>query len=236
MLRDERTFVLPISQQEVTIREADGYTERLLLRRNRKIYEVVPEYLASMIVRMGSKEEVTKKDVLALLTPDQEFLAIECFKLNYGDKFEFDYECPSVGCNQGVVERAFNLNDLEFTKLDPELAGTDPTVTVTLPRSGKVAVIGMLDGKKELMLLEQASNGTLDLVQSAYQAIRSLDGQECSYEDIVNLPLADQKAIRKARRKLVCGYDTNIVVTCDECGEKVTINVLMHKDFFLPAG
>ena len=122
-------------------------------------------------------------------------------------------------------------------KLPQDLDTTDPTISLTLPRSKKAAIVGMLNGHKEAILIEQILTTGADLNQGDFLSLRELDGsKDFSYEDVVKLPLADHKAIRSARKKLVCGYDTIITVTCDTCGSKNSINVVMHKDFLLPTG
>lgn len=229
--REEATIRLPISKQEVVIKEGDGYTERALLKKNRKVYETIPYYLAAMTVSIGDKSPITREDILKLLTPDQEYLMIECYRLNFGDTFEFGFRCPHCEKDQEV---AFNLDDLEFRSLPDDLDADDPTITVNLPRSGRRTEIGMLNGEQELILLDLAASGTLDLNQADYQCLRSLDGsRDFTYEEVVNLPLADHKAIRKGRKKLLCGYDTNIAVTCESCEKKDAVNILMHQDFLL---
>ncbi|MGC8718231.1 MAG: hypothetical protein ACP5RW_09580, partial [bacterium] len=78
---------------------------------------------------------------------------------------------------------------------------------------------------------------TFDPNQSTFLSIRSIDGSDkFSYEDIVNLPLMDHKAIRTVRSKLLFGPDTNIVVRCKSCGVKMQLNILVNKDFLFPAG
>ncbi len=229
------TITLPISNKEVTIREGDGYSDKILLKKNKKLYETYPEYLASLIVDIDGKERVNKKDVLDLFAPDQEFLAIECFKLNYGNEFHFNFTCPVCEVSE---EHSVDLEGLEFKDLPDAIKNTDPVVEGKLPRSGKRVTVGMLTGHQESILLEQIISGpVVDSNQAAYQSIRFIDGsKDFSYEDIINLVQADLREIRRLRKKLICGYDTEIVVKCTECGEKSSINLMTSRDFLLPEG
>ena len=105
------TITLPISNKEVIIREGDGYSDKILLKKNKKLYETYPEYLASLVVDIDGKERVNKRDVLDLFAPDQEYLAIECYKLNYGNEFKFMFTCPHCEHNE---EHSVDLETLEF--------------------------------------------------------------------------------------------------------------------------
>lgn len=229
------TIVLPISGKEVTIKEGDGYSDKILLKKNKKLYETYPEYLASLIVEIDGQERINKRHVLELVAPDQEYLAIECYKLNYGNDFRFTFQCPSC---EHTEEHSVDLEKLEFKDLPDDLKTVDPVVEGVLPRSKRRVTVGMLNGHQEALLLEQIIAGpVVDSNQSAFQAIRFLDGsKDFSYEDVINLVQADLREIRRLRRKLICGYDTEVVVKCSECGEKSSINLMTSRDFLLPEG
>lgn len=232
--RETRDIALPISGKKIVIREGDGYSTRALLKKNKRIYDSVFDYLASMVVTIDDRPNISRSDVLKLLTPDQEFLSIEAYRLNYGDDFEFEFSCPSCDAESDQI---VNLTKLTFIELSKELTGPDPIINITLPKSKKTAVVGMLTGEKELDLLMLAATTGPDINQASFKALRALDGEiDFSFEDVIVLPLADHKAIRKARKKLICGYDTNISVTCPKCEESFVMNILVHRDFLLPAG
>jgi len=231
---ETRNLVFKICKKPFVITEGDGYVDRLLLRKNKKFNDVVSDYLAALTVEIDGKTPVSRDDILNLVSPDQVFLSIQCYMLNYGDVFEFEYNCQE--CNNSSVQ-SFDLNSLEFVELPLELQVPDPTIEVLLPRSKKKAVLGMLNGHKESILIQQILTTGIDLNQGDFLSLRSLDGStDFSYEDVVKLPLADHKALRKARKQLACGYDTNINVTCDNCGALGSVNILMNKDFLLPTG
>jgi len=226
---------LPVSQKVVTITEGDGYSERMLLKKGKKMFEVMFDYLASLVLDIDGKK-ASPNDLLDLLLPDQEFLAIACYKLNYGNMFEFSHLCSSCGHEE---DRAVDLNALEFQPWPKEFGAPspDPTVGLELPKSKKKLVLGLLNGHKERKLMEQASSGAIDLNQAVFQSIRTVDGgTDFAYEDVVSLPLADIKAIRKKRRKMTLGYDTTASVVCSECGANYQFNILSHSDFLLPGG
>lgn len=231
--QETKIITLPVSKLEAVIQEGDGSTERVILKRGKKIYEVFPEYLAAMTTRIGDKTQITVQHILDLFAPDQEYIAVELSKLNYGDSWDFEFACGS--CNKSS-DQSYDLNKLDYREPPPEM-GPDPTVDIILPKSKKRAVVGLLTGHKERILFEQAATSGIDLVQAAFQSLRSLGNQtDFSFRDVDKLKLRDLKEIRKLRKQLIFGYDTNINISCPYCDAAVSMNILLHKDFLLPAG
>jgi hypothetical protein len=232
--KDQKEITLPVSQKVVVLQEGDGYSDRLLLRRNKKAIEAIFDYMASLVVSIDQKTDIQASDLKQLFAPDNEFLMVEAYRLNYGDMFDFEFTCPSCDFSEA---RSVPLDKLEFKKLPSGIQGPDPLIEITLPKTKKPATIGMLTGEKEIMLMQQATTQGVDLNQTDRLSLRSLDGNtDPAYEDVVKLPLADHRAIRKARQKLICGIDTTVRVVCSACGAPTTFNMLLNKDFFLPAG
>jgi hypothetical protein len=230
---ETREITLPISGKVIVIKEGNGYAFRALIKRNKRIFESIYDYLASMVVSIDGRP-AGKTDILKLLLPDQEYLSIEIYKLCYGDIFDFEFACPSCG---KVSQQEFPLDKLEFVPLADGLTGPDPIITVSLPRRKVQVIVGMLTGEKELTLLQQAATTGADLNQGDFMALRAFDGSiDFSFEDVIKLKLADHKEIRKARNKLICGYDTTAIITCPKCEEQSAINILLHRDFLFPAG
>ncbi len=230
---ERKEIILPVSGTRAVIREGDGYADKKLTQKNKNRFELVYEYLAFLTESLGDLKKITADSIKKLLIPDHEYLAVECYRLNYGDELEFLYTCSNCSEESNHV---IDLSSLELRQPSPESSGfPDPTITITLPRSRKTAEIGMLNGHKEIQLIQQEISAGLDLNRTDFFSIRSLNGsKDFSYEDIVTLPLADHVAIRKARKKLICGYDTNIAVRCPNCSNKNTVNIMMSKDFLFP--
>jgi len=229
MQREKKTVTLPVSKKEVEIQEGDGYTERALLKKNKRVYETIPFYIAASVLSLDGKEKVEAKDIQELLVPDIEALLIEIYKLNHGSELWFEHQCQVCGKTSDVM---VDLEELGFRELPEGIEGPDPTLDLTLPRSKKKAVIGCLKGKQETTLLDMQFAGHLDLNQADFQCLRSLDGDpNFSYEDVIKLPLADHKAIRRTRRNLISGYDVDVEITCPKCDSKDQVNILMQRDF-----
>ena len=231
---ERREIVLPISKKTVVLQEGSGYSERVLLRRGKMLFEAFIDALVPNVVSIGSTTTITAAHILDLFVQDIEALQIEDYKLKHGNEFEFSDVCLNCG---ETGEHLFDLNDLAFLKLSPDIDSEDPVVTVTLPKTKVSVTLGLLKGSQQLVLLNQASSSGVDPNQSMFQSIRLLDGSaDFSYEDIIALPAKDHKALREARAKLACGYDLNVRVLCPSCGFRYTVNVVSHRDFLLPGG
>jgi hypothetical protein len=236
MERIKSEILLPVSGRRIVVQEGDGYSDKILVQRSKSVFDALPDYLATLVVELeGVSGKVTRNDILDLLTPDEESVALECYKVNYGSKFEFTNSCGNCGT---VGSHQYDIDKLVKKTPDSDVeTSADPTISVVLPRTKHQVVIGLLNGHKELLLTEQILNGTFDPNQSTFLSIRTIDGSTSfSYEDIINLPLLDHKTIRAARRKLNFGYETNIATRCPNCGEKNVVNILVHKDFLFPLG
>jgi hypothetical protein len=225
----------PISQAKVILREVDGYAERLLLKKGKRLHQVIPDYLASIIAEYDGKP-CKAADVLQFLVPDYEFLLIEAYKVNFLNELTFLNVCSACGqMNNHTVD----LSELPLIPL-PEncTGGTDPVIDLVLPRTKLRARVGFLTVQNDMILNEQmSSQGSVDLNQGDYLSLRMLEGCDpVSYEDVVKLPLMDHKAIRKARRELVAGYDPLVSLVCESCGNYDVTNILGLRDFLFPSG
>jgi hypothetical protein len=225
----------PVSKLTAKVRETDGYSERLLLKKGKRLHQVIPDYLASIIVEYDGKP-CKVADVMQFLVPDYEFLLIEAYRVNFLDELSFMNVCSNCGAmNSHVV----NLSELPMIPL-PEncTGGTDPVIDLVLPRTKLRARVGFLTVQNDMILNEQMSNqGSVDLNQGDYLSLRMLEGCDpVSYEDVVKLPLMDHKAIRKARRELVAGYDPLVSLVCESCGNYDVTNILGLRDFLFPSG
>lgn len=232
------TFDLFVKKSKVTIRQGDGYANNILTANNKKMFEVIPRYLAELVTKIGNRTKIEEKDILELWVVDQEWALVENYKANYGNILELEgVICPEKQCRK-VDDHSADLGELKIIYLPDELKGSeDPTITVQLPRSGFSATVGLLNGYQEQILLKQQAAGKFDLNQADYQCLRELNGmKDFAYEDVVKLPLLDHKVIRKTRKKLICGYDTNLELECRYCGTTWNINFLSHRDFLIPAG
>lgn len=226
-------FTLYIAEEDVILHGQDGYLEKVITSKGKKNNDLAYEYFSKVVASIGDKDDINVDDIKKLKSCDNEQLAVQAYILNYTNEFDFEHICPA--CNE-PSDQMIDLASLPFRKLDSSVVKTrNPIIELLLPGSKVAAVVGMLDGYKESLITQQSSSGNWDTNFSDFQALQKLDGSErFSYEDVVGLPLKDHKAIRKARRKLICGYDTRVRVTCPYCFNKSSFGLLQHKDFLLP--
>lgn len=225
MKKLEKDITLPVSGYSAKIQEGDGYAERILYSKQDAIVEALPAYWAYLTLELnGNKPD--KSDILALTIPDQNYLAIEIWKLSYGDELELSGNCPNCGV---TLDAVVDLSELELIPLPDKAEQPNPTWEIKLPRSGKKAVIGYVTGEQDL---EDAQSEVFDPNRLDFKAVKSLSGKDVSYEDIASLPLMDHKTIRKAIKANRCGYDTDITYKCKSCKKSATINLLADPAFF----
>jgi hypothetical protein len=227
--------IAPVSGKAFKLVEGTGYSDRLLLKKGKRLHQVIPDYLASLIAEMdGAPCKVA--DVMQLLVPDYEFLLIENYKNCFDVELEFMNVCSACG---QLNKHTIDLSTLPIIPLSEEITGgPDPVVDLVLPRSKLRARVGFLIVQNDMILNEQHSSaGSVDLNQGDYLSLRMLEGSDpVSYEDVVRLPLKDHKAIRKARRELVAGYDPLVSLVCDSCQNYDVTNILGLRDFLFPSG
>lgn len=223
-----KSVVTPLAGSQVILREGDGYADRMLSKNANKLSHAIPDYLAFMIVSVDNDSEITRDKVLELLVPDYEYLLIEAYKLNYGDDLEFRRVCRYCGAYD---EHSVPIGNLPVVEPPAgHTGGKDPVYTIMLPRTKKKASLGFMKVKNELIIADQGD--VPDPNQIDYLSLRSIEGvDDLSYESVVGLPLADHKAIRKQKAKMVCGYDPVVSVRCPSCEAVDAVNILGLRDF-----
>lgn len=224
----KRSVVAPLSGSQVVLKEGDGYCDRMLSKNANKLSHAIPDYLASLVVSIDNDNEITRDKILKLLIPDYEYLLIEAYLLNYGENLDFRRVCRYCGA---FNEHSVPINN--FPLIEPpagHTGGKDPVYTIMLPRTNKKASLGFMTVKSELIIADQGDTPDPNLID--FHSLRSIEGvEELSYEAVVGLPLADHKAIRKQKSKMICGYDPIVTVKCPECDSVDAVNILGLRDF-----
>jgi len=223
----KKTITLPVSGLEAVIREADSHAEDLLFRKGlERIHFALPGYWAYLTVRMGDKEPVTEADILNLVLPDQHFLAIEIYRLTYGDILRLS-GAAGRGGNAGYE---YDLTNLDLVPLPEGACGPDPEFTFTLPRTGHVVDYGYLTGKQEI---EELNLDDFSLGRLEFRAIRRVDGAPAKLADVQSWPMIDHIALRKDMESKRCGLDTRVRFT-DDRGVAVVRDLLLDPSFLAP--
>ncbi len=223
----EKTITLPVCGKEAVIRPMDGYAENILFC-DGKFFRVFPRFWASLTIRLGDKTPATTDDILDLVLPDQHFLAIEIYRLTFGDELVLSSTCANCGKPYNL---AVDLGALDLVPLPAGSDPTDPVFEMIMPVSKDRVKFGYVTGRMEMKELELEG---FDPVRMEFNAIRSINGStDFKLRDVMAKHLADHKALRKAILDKQCGYDTRIRLK-HGCGREAVINLLIDPSFLTP--
>lgn len=231
--KEQTTFKTPFGKT-VVIQEGDGYADKVFARRSKRIFEVIPDFLAQVVVSVDGKKGPGRDGILDLKVADQEWISVENYKFNNGNMLHLYNVCPRCG---EPIHTQKDLSELEVIPLPKEFQGQeDPVYVIKLPKTKVSASLVFLNGHQEQLLMGLAAQGIEDPNQADFQVLRELDGKPPTYEDVINLPQGDHLAIREAREKLICGYKAVAKIACLSCNYKEVSNFLTHRGFLLPKG
>ncbi len=222
-----RVITLPVSQYQATIREGDGYAEKILFAQEDRIHLAFPDFWAMLTTELNGKKP-TSEDMLDLAVQDQRVLAIEIYKLSYGNMLKLTAKCSNCG---KPANYPVDLNKLSFTPLPEGLNPPNPTKKIKLPRTKLNITLAYITGRQEI---EEADSPNFDPSRNDFKWVRAIEGKDkVSYEDVIALPLMDHKVIREAVAEMNCGYDTTVAFK-HGCGKIMTQNVLADPSFLMP--
>jgi hypothetical protein len=222
------TITLPVSGMETVIRESDENAERILFKHKHKMYRAVPAYLAYCTVRLRDIEKPKPEDIRKLLMPDQVALAIEVYKLSFGDKVILTAKDPDTNRPAGYE---VDLTELDFMPIPDGKTGPDPVFTFIMPRSGHVIEYGYPTYKQALDELELDD---IDVGRTDFARIRMIDGGPKGKRGDVWWGGLDSQALRDDFHRTRCGYDTRIRFK-NENGVEVVMDLLSDPSFLHPA-
>ena len=234
-VRATKEINLFISGAPVTITETDGNTDNILVQR-KPMHEKTPLYLAAVTRSIGEISPVTPNDILDLLVPDQEYLAIEVAKFTNDDEpIILRDTCDNCPSDSGPIE--VDLAALDLRPLPAGAVGPPPLFELHLPKTDQDAVFAYLTGHQELRLLKNLINGQIDASRLMFERLRSLGGVEkpdLRLRHVIALPGRDRAILREAMDNTECGYDDRVSWRCDACGSLKIIRLLTHMGFFFP--
>jgi len=208
----------------IVIREMTGVEEDILDQQDKLVTDRISEILTACITKLGT---ITDKTVIEAAVRDtllpgqgqaltaQDRIAAMLFlrRATVGDIYKFTRKCP--GCNQ-EARRGLDLKQLTLKGVkDP----TKRRVSVTLPRSQKVAILKVLTAKGESQVAELKPTQR-DLKTYAIMArLETLDGKtitgsEQDINTIKNLPNADRSQLLAVYQAMEGDIDTDVQVIC----------------------
>jgi hypothetical protein len=153
---------------------------------------------------------------LPITSSDRIAMMIYLRQTSVGHLYHFERRCPRCGyMNKG---KHIDLRTLEIKQVEEDRVAKR-RVEVTLPRTGKKAVVRVLTASFETKLTELRPNQK-DLRSAAILArLESLDGASLENPHIglaavKALPQKDRNFLRKVYNKIEADVDTSVEVTC----------------------
>jgi len=227
-----RDFLLPVGYVDpsgkvhdtIILREMTGREDDMLGNDDLPIGERVSNVLSSCTVKLGDVDDpiVIKKAIsdtlegAGLPLTEQDRIAAMIFlrRTSIGDLYKFERRCPR--CSTVATNRSMDLRELKISKSPHP---TKRRVKVTLPRSGREAVISVLAAKDSIAIgrLRPTQKDLKSLAISA--RVESLDGKVFSdprlaMETIKALPQKDRNYIRQVYNAMEAYVETDVEVEC----------------------
>lgn len=178
-----------------------------------------------------------------LIPPDSNFLLYKLRIHTYGPMYDITTTCPSCHArNRNKV----NLNDFLVYELDDDF--TEP-FDVELPTSGDTLTCRMLRKKDYEVIDNRAKkfarkNPGMTQAEIAYnfrlsRHLLKINGKDVSWEEAqkytIDMHGMDVAWFWHVMDEINVGYDTDVDVTCDQCGADYTAPLPFTMDFFRPS-
>lgn len=247
-----RDFTLPVGYVDasgkvhdvVIMREMTGAEDDMLGNDDLPVGERVTNVLSACIEKLGdiSDKEIIKKAVsdelesgMPLTEQDRIAAMIFLRRTTIGDMYKFERRCPR--CSEMAKNRATDLRELKIDKAPhPERR----RVEVTLPRSGKKAILKVLTAKGAVKI------GRLRPTQKDLKSLaicarletldgKSMDNPRTALNEVKVLPQADRNMLRQAYNAMETFVETDIDVDCRNpiCGATWKFPLDVGQGFFL---
>jgi len=247
-----RDFRLPVGyidsegkvHDQIILREMTGEEDDMMGNDDLPIGERVSEVLAACCTKLGDidDKETIKKAIgdsldAGLPLTEQDRIAAMIFlrRVSIGDIYSFERRCPR--CGQMAENRKVDLRTLKIGKSEHP---TRRRVKVTLPASGKEAIISVLSaqGAVKVGRLRPTQKDIKSLALLA--RLTSLDGTSLgeprvALEQIKSLPQKDRNYIRQVYNLMEEHVETDIEVECRNglCGASWKFPLDVGQHFFL---
>jgi hypothetical protein len=213
----------------------------------------ISKFMASIVVRIGSKRDITEKDIDNLLTADRKkiFCEIHAFESDFDPLFKFTYKY-SVGGKQHEREIEINLSEVKETPyhfktsdgtFEPLLCAEYSEVlekreqSYILPKSGKEVFFRMLDGNAEKRMKDIDENKLSRITDIALRIPEyKMENGLRARLDLMKARSTDIEALRIEIKKYEGDIDT--VVEFDnphDIGKIVRFDFTTVSDFLFPA-
>jgi hypothetical protein len=213
------------------VREISGHEEDMLASDKIKPITKLTELISRCVIKLGdiTDREFIAKAAREMTIGDRAWLILAIRRRTLGDIFPYTEVCPNPACK---VKRLFqvNLGDLEMRKM------ADPMrrlYEVELPVCGKSARFHVMTGADE----EEISKYQTDMISRALHVrVEMLGDRKPSLDEIKSLSMRDRDTLRAKIDEVEGGVDTEIEMTCVDCGMEFSRELdIGQQGFFFPS-
>lgn len=178
-----------------------------------------------------------KKAWLGGYTSDRSFAMIRLRQCSLGDIYWFTESCPN--CKKEIKRIRVDLTELQLRSISLDLAQQDGH-TLVLPRSGDKLVWRFLRGVDEETIEDIVRKHKGDFLSAIfYERITSVNGEKPKggLDYLKKLSKFDRDHLRMTFDAVEGGIETDIQITCDECGTEFSrkIEIMGKTSFFFPS-
>jgi hypothetical protein len=172
------------------------------------------QVMANCTLELGaltSPQEI-RKAVEKLVITDRWFYLVQLRVLSLGSAYNFETVCPH--CQQ-IDKITYDLRTVAV-KNAPD--ANSLFGEIVLPRTGKKVRWKVADGETDAKIEKMASAGKEASV-ALFARVTEVDDRPAALVDVVNLPLADRSALRKAMDEKEGEFDDTFERACGKCGQ-----------------
>lgn len=221
---------------EVTLRSMNTEDEMKRLSPSDTPYKVMSELIE------GCMLEKPSISVYDMCIGDYQYLLHKLRIVTYGPEYKIGVRCPICG---KIDTKKYNLDELELHEYDKSI---DDLIEVVLPTSGKKLtlnfqtprILDYISKRKKEILKKSPEAFDPTYLLTLQSLIDTVDGEkltETKLESLVRkLPMRDANMLIQISEKLnnKVGLDTNITVSCSQCGNNFDTTFRFTSEFFGP--
>jgi hypothetical protein len=252
---------------ECEVTELGGRQQRLLTEQGSKSHtEKLNEMLASIVVRVGSKTEITPSFIESMLSGDKKKILVEARQFSLGFQKQFELLYPYVDSNgvkqeetlnipleEGFPETSVKILDVDFEgkeSLVPanysEYSDVQVKYKTVLPRSKTLVELEHLTykGEKWASSLGKKQRSSHTLIEMRFPVyFKKTENDEVKIKlNLDDLSLQDIEHLRKVIKAMEGEVGTEVMFEHPEAAIKgeadkyVKLDVLSTVGFFFPSG
>lgn len=208
-------------------RELAGPEEDILAS-NMPASQKMTEIMANCTMEISgvlARNEI-KSLISKLVITDRWFYLVQLRSLSFGSAYLTDVTCPAC---QAPGKETIDLNSIQV-KNPPnakELYGE-----LVLPKTKRKIRWKVADGETDLKI-EKMANQSKAASVALFARVTEVDDRPAAMSDVIDLPMSDRAALRKAMDDKEGEFDDEFDVSCQKCGHAYKAQMQLDgKSFF----